>query len=132
MTGPFYSPPMHNLHISPVGVVSKADGGWRMIIHLSYPPFITLNNNTDPIHTTVTYTPFDRVIETISLVGKEAMISKCDIKSTFCLIRVYLVDFELLGLYFNGNYYFDKCLPFGAAFSCRIIEMFASSFRMAC
>lgn len=74
---------MHNLHISPVGVVSKADGGWRMIMHLSYPPSISINHNIDPIHTTVTYTSFDGVIETISQVGKEAMISKCDIKSAF-------------------------------------------------
>lgn len=126
MAGPFHTPPMHNLHISPVGVVSKADVGWRMIMHLSYPPSISINQNIDPIHTTVTYTSFNRVIKTISLVGKEAMISKCDIKSAFRLIRVYPGDFELLGLYFNGNYYFDKCLPFGCAISCRIFEMFAT------
>lgn len=126
MAGPFHTPPMHNLHISPVGVVPKADGGWRMIMHLSYPPSISINHNIDPIHTTVTYTSFDRVIETINLVSKEEMISKCDIKSAFRLIRVYPGDFELLGLYFNGNYYFDKCLPFGCAISCRIFEMFAT------
>lgn len=54
------------------------------------------------------------------------MILKCDIKSAFCLIWVYPGDFELLGLYFNGNYYIDKCLPFGCAISCRIFEMFAT------
>lgn len=126
MAGPFHTPPMHNLHISPVVVVSKADGGWRMIMHLSYPPYISINHNIDPIHTTVIYTSYDRVIETINIVGKEAMISKCDIKSAFRLIRVYPGDFELLGIYFNGNYYFDKCLPFGCAISCRIFEMFAT------
>jgi hypothetical protein len=33
----FLSPHMPNLHILPIGVVPKADGGWRMITHLSYP-----------------------------------------------------------------------------------------------
>ena len=67
--GPFKTLPMHNFHISPVGVVPKADGGWRMIIHLSYPPFISINDTIDPIYTTVTYTSFDTVIQTISQVG---------------------------------------------------------------
>lgn len=85
MAGPFHTPHMQNLHISPVCVVSKADGDWRMIMHLSYPPSISINHSIDPIHTTVTYTSFDGVIEAISQVGKEAMISKCDIKSAFLL-----------------------------------------------
>lgn len=54
------------------------------------------------------------------------MISKCDIKSAFRQIRVYPGDFDLLGLYINGNYYFDKCLSFRYAISCRIFEMFAT------
>ena len=126
IAGPFKTPPMHNFHISPVGVVPKADGGWRMIMHLSYPPLFSVNDNIDPIYTTVTYTSFDKVIQTISQVGSGAVIAKCDIKSAFRLIRVYPGDFELLGFCFNGNYYFDKCLPFGCAISCRIFEMFAT------
>lgn len=126
MSGPFKNPPMQNLHISPIGIVPKADGGWRMIMHLSYPPQISINHNIDPIYTTVTYTSFDRVIETISQVGVGAVIAKCDIKSAFRLIRVYPGDFELLGLCFKGKYYFDKCLPFGCAISCKIFEMFAT------
>lgn len=35
MSGPYLLPPMPNLHVSPIGVVPKADGGWRMITHLS-------------------------------------------------------------------------------------------------
>ena len=126
IAGPFKTPPMHNFHISPVGVVPKADGGWRMIMHLSYPPLISVNDNIDPVYTTVTYTSFDKVIQTISQVGSGAVIAKCDIKSAFRLIRVYPGDFELLGFCFNGNYYFDKCLPFGCAISYRIFEMFAT------
>ena len=38
IAGPFKTPPMHNFHISPVGVVPKADGGWRMLMHHFLPP----------------------------------------------------------------------------------------------
>ena len=87
IAGPFKTPPMHNFHISPVGVVSKADGGWRMIMHLSYLPFISVNDNIDPIYTTVTYTSSDTVIQTISQVDTGTVIAKCDIKSAFRLIK---------------------------------------------
>ena len=74
--------------------------------HASFLPTVHL---IDPISTTVTYTSFDTVIQTISQVGTGTVIEKCDIKSAFHLIRVYPGDFELSGFCFNGNYYFDKC-----------------------
>ena len=61
MSGPFPHPPMHNLHVSPIGVVPKADGGWRMIMNLSYPPVTSINDDIDPSYTSVTYTSFDSV-----------------------------------------------------------------------
>jgi hypothetical protein len=117
------TPPVHNLHVSPIGVVSKSDGGWRMITHLSYPPSICINNHIDPVYTSVNYTSFDTVIQTISHLGKGALIAKADIKSAFRLIRVHPADFELLGLNMNGKFYVDKCLPFGCSISCKIFEI---------
>ena len=38
---------------------------------------------------------------------------KTDIESAFRLIPVYPDDWELLGMFWNGQYYFDKVLPFG-------------------
>ena len=38
MWGPSAFPPFSNLHVSPVGLVPKADRGWRIITHLSSPP----------------------------------------------------------------------------------------------
>lgn len=37
IAGPFAKPPYPNLHVSPVGLIPKTDGGWRLITHLSYP-----------------------------------------------------------------------------------------------
>ena len=36
--GPFLQPPIPNIHISPIGLVPKSSGGWRMRTHFSYPP----------------------------------------------------------------------------------------------
>ena len=39
--------------------------------------------------------------------------AKTDIESAFRLFPVHPHDWELLGLFWNGFYYFDKVLPFG-------------------
>lgn len=52
--------------------------------------------------------------------------AKEDIKSAFRLIPIYPGDFELLGLFFRGAYYFDKMLPFGCSISCKIFETFST------
>lgn len=89
MSGPYLLPPMPNLHVSPIGVVPKADGGWRMITHLSYPPSFSINEHKDPQFTTVTYTSFDTVVQTISTLGPMALLAKVDIKNAFRLLPIY-------------------------------------------
>ena len=42
--GPFKFPPISNLKISPVGLVPKSDGNWRLITHLSYPEGSSVND----------------------------------------------------------------------------------------
>ena len=42
---------------------------------------------------------------------------KTDIESAFRLIPVHPDDWELLGMCWNGQYYFDKALPFGLRFA---------------
>lgn len=131
MSGPYILPPMTNLHVSPIGVVPKADGGWRMITHLSYPPSFSINEHIDPQFTTVTYTSFDTVVQTISTLGLMALLAKVDIKNAFRLLSICPGDFELLGIYINGAYYIDKCLPFGCSISCKIFETFSTFLEWA-
>lgn len=35
IAGPFDTEPLFNLRLSPIGVVAKKDGGWRLIHHLT-------------------------------------------------------------------------------------------------
>jgi hypothetical protein len=47
----------------------------------------------------------------ISNLGKGALCGKIDIKSAFRLLIVSPSDFDLVGIYFDGKFYIDKCLP---------------------
>lgn len=76
MSGPYFTPPMPNLHVSPIWVVPKADGGLRMITHLSSPLSASINDHIDPQFTSVTYTSFDTVVQTISTFGQGVLIAR--------------------------------------------------------
>ena len=124
--GPFKELPISNLQVSPVGIVPKPGGSWRLITHLSYPVSEGINDFIDPVHCTVHYTSFDRVVEMLSNIGRNAEIGVLDIKSAFRLLPVYPGDFDLLGIKFDSEYYIDKCLPMGCAISCNIFEKFST------
>jgi hypothetical protein len=47
------------LRCSPIGVVPKKTGGWRLITHLPYPPSNSVNDYIDEQHTAVHYSSFD-------------------------------------------------------------------------
>lgn len=80
MSGPYFTPPMLHLHVSPIWAVPKADEGLRMITHLSYPPSASVNDHKDPQFTSVTYTSFDTVVQTISTLGKGVLILRPPLK----------------------------------------------------
>lgn len=101
--GPFSHPPMPNIHISPIGLVPKSSGGWRMITHLSYPPSQGINFFIDPSTCSVKYTAFDTVVDMIAMLGPSAELGKVDIKNAFRLLPIYPGDFDLLGFKFKES-----------------------------
>jgi hypothetical protein len=132
MSGPFLSPPMPNLYISPMGVVPCKSRWWVADKYsLILPPSLSINDHIDPAFTTVTYTSFDTVIQTISHLGPGALLAKSDIKNAFQLLPINPADFELLGIHIKGEYYIDKCLPFGCSISCKIFETFSTFLEWA-
>lgn len=86
MLGPFSKPPISTLRTSPIGLVPKSDGGWRLITHLSYPEGNSVNTYISEELSSVKYTSLDSILDKIYDLGKGAQLGKMDIKSGFRLL----------------------------------------------
>ena len=53
--------------------------------------------------------------------------AKVDLKSAFRMVPVRSQDWELLGMYWQGNYYFNTCLPFGLRFAPYLFNQYAEA-----
>ena len=132
--GPFDSPPFPDMIVSPIGLVDKKVSSesvdladhYRLIHHLSHPEGMSINDFIPQEHSSVTYTKFDEAITMVQKLGKGAQLAKFNIKSAFRLIPVRPADFHLLGIKFQGKYFFDRCLPFGCRISCASFEKFST------
>lgn len=124
--GPFNSRPISNLIVSPIGVLPKPEGPWRLITHLSYPTNESINDFIDPTKCSVHYSSIDEAADMIMRLGTACLCAKCDIKSAFRLMPVHPGDFSLLGYHFQDKFYVDKCLPMGCSISCSLFEKFST------
>lgn len=122
IAGPFSKRPISNLRCSPIGLIPKKTGGFRLITHLSYPESNSVNHFIDTEYSTVKYSKFDNAIAIVQRLGKGAKIGKMDLKSAFRLLPVYPGCFDLLGFQFNGYYFIDKMMVMGLSESCAYFE----------
>ena len=109
----------------------RIQGEYRLIHHLSSPKGSSVNDCIDREECTVTYSDFDEAVKLVVALGRNAFMGKSDIKSAFRLLPVNPADFDLLGMCFDGQFYFDRCMPMGCSVSCAVVERF-SSFLQAC
>lgn len=126
VAGPFRSRPFPNLRLSPIGLVPKKDGSFRLIHHLSFPANSSVNSFIDKSFCSVNYSSLDDAVNLLSLLGTGALMGKIDLKSAFRLLPIHPSDFELLGFRLNDMFFFDKCLPMGCSVSCSLFEEFST------
>lgn len=77
-----------------------------MIQHLSFPLGNSVNSYFDPELATVQYTSFDKVLSTISEIGRGAELARMDILSAFRLLILHPNEFELFGFHFKKSILF--------------------------
>lgn len=111
--GPFVERVLPALRCSGLGVVPKKGNKWRMILHLSAPYKYSINDYISKEDYSLQYTSIDDAVRILSSLGPSALMAKVDLKSAFRMIPVRPEDWELLGMYWKGRFYFDTCLPFG-------------------
>ena len=127
MAGPFQDPPFNPFHYSGLGAVPKQDGTWRVITHLSAPDGISVNDHIDPESVTLSYTTIDDGVRLAQQLGRGTLMAKIDLKKAFRQCPVRQADWHLLGLHWRGQYYYDKCLPFGLRSSPYLFDTLATA-----
>lgn len=111
--GPYDKPPFNPMHCSGLGVVPKKNGKLRPIHHLSAPAGDSVNDGIAPDEYSLHYVTLDDAIALILKHGPGAYLSKVDVKSAFRICPVRRQDWPLLGIHWQGQFYFDRVLPFG-------------------
>ena len=121
-------PPFSVFRVSPLGLVpKKTEGEFRLIHHLSFPKGTSLNDGIPPEHTSVSYATVEDAIRFIKTVGPGCFLAKTDIKNAFRIIPIRPEDYNLLGMCWQGLYYFDRCMPMGCSSSCKTFELFSTA-----
>lgn len=113
--GPFTSPPFENFQVSPIGIVPKKHSNkFRTIFHLSFPKSgNSINSFIEKDDFSLQYIKIDDAISALTSLGQGTFLAKTDIESAFRQYPVHPDDWELLGMRWNNQYFFDKVLPFG-------------------
>ena len=128
LAGPFSTPPLKDFVVSPIGLMPKKEPGQFRLIHdLSSPHGSSINDGIPKEFSTVQYQTVAQAIEAIVMAGPSSYLAKSDIKSAFRLIPLHPSQYHMFGITWQGQFYFDKCLPMGCSSSCRIFEAFSSA-----
>ena len=85
-----------------------------------------MNDGISSDYTTVSYATVENAIGLIKSVGPNCFLAKTDVKNAFRLVPIHPEDYDLLGIYWQGQYYYDRCMPMGCSSSCKTFEMFTT------
>ena len=78
---------------------------------------------------TLHYATLDQALALVACHGPNALMAKLDIKHAFRLCPVRIEDRELLGIHWQGKFYFDLRLPFGLPSSPYLFNRLADAFE---
>ena len=117
--------PIVNLRISGLGAAPKKNGKWRVILHLSAPYGASVNDGISREEFSFHYSTVDDAVRLLLRHGIGALMAKVDLKSAFHMVPVRVEDWDLLGMYWQGKYYVDTCLPFGLRSAPYLFDQFA-------
>ncbi len=130
--GPFSSLPIPNLQISPIGAVPKKNLKLRSIHHLSWPRHPSTGKHDMSVNDRLKdaecqYLRFGTVIKRIGEIGKACLLAKFDVKDAFRLLRILPSDQYLLGIFFYGYFFYERCVPFGIHCGPALFESFSTA-----
>ena len=86
-----------------------------------------MNSGISSEDSSVQYATIQDAIRFVKSVGKNCFLAKTDIKNAFRIIPIHPDDYPLLGIFWKGSFYYDKCMPRGCSSSCKIFETFSTA-----
>ena len=119
LSGPFATPPVRGLHLSPLMTRIKKDSVHsRVIMDLSWPAGQSVNDGIDSHWyidgvATVHLPTVDYMEQRLLHLGRNAFMYKTDLARGYRQLRVDPLDWPLLGFGHRGCIYMDVCPPFG-------------------
>jgi hypothetical protein len=123
--GPFDEPPFEHFTVSPIGAVPKGMK-IRVIHHLSF-PFGGDSVNASIPHEDLELGRFDEACDAVRTLGRGCSLCKIDVEAAYKQVPVHPEDRPLLGLKWNGKYYYELVLPFGLRSSGVRWELYAAA-----
>ena len=123
--GPFDAQPFEFMAVSPIGAVPKGEGV-RAVHNLSHPyGGDSVNAGIPPEPLTIGR--FDQATDAVVKLGSKCWLIKLDVKAAFKQVPVRPEDRPLLGLKWEGKWYYELVLPFGLRTSGHRWEMYATA-----
>ena len=130
MFGPFAPDEIqYPVHISRFRVIEKKNqpGKFHLIVDLSYPPGMSVNDGISPELSSMSYTKVDDLVQGIWQSGVGSMLAKIDIKNAYKVVPVHPVDRHLLATAWRGKLFVDGALPFGLRSAPKIFTALADA-----
>ena len=75
----------------------------------------------------MSYQCLDDALDLIVKFGRGCRIAKADIEEAYRIVPIHPESCHLLGFTWGGKLFYDRSLPFGLSYSCRLFERFATA-----
>ena len=103
------------VHCSPFGVILKKGkpGRWRLILDLSAPEGVSVNDGIPKDLCGLGYMSVDDLVAQVLRQGQGAEMAKIDVRQAYQNVPVHPRDRHLLGMEWHGRVLVEGALPFG-------------------
>ena len=133
LRGPIPSVLETTCHISPIGLIPKPNqpGEWRLIVDLSAPAGVSVNDAISPDSCSLRYASLDDAVRMVRQLGVGTLLAKLDLKKAYRMVPVHPDDHALLGIRWGPGVYVDTALPFGLRSAPKIFSAVADALAWA-
>ena len=113
--------------LSPVGVIPKHNrpDKWRLIVDLSSPNGVSVNDGLNRAQCSIKYTSIDDAVAILRNLGRGALMAKLDLKDAYRIVPIHPKGRPLLGMRWRDSIYIDCALPFGLRSAPKIFSALA-------